>query len=300
MKPTDLRQLARRFRVTHGHHFKLQSVATDDTAGLDIKQQADELVAHGVRELTALQERLYAQDKFSLLLIFQAMDAAGKDGTIKHVMSGVNPQGCEVHAFKAPSPEELDHDFLWRCARLLPRRGHIGIFNRSYYEEVLVVRVHPEMLARQQLPDALVTSRIWQERCKDIATWEAYLSRQGVVIRKFFLHVSKEEQRSRFLKRLEEPEKHWKFSLNDVHERKHFSDYMKAYEDMIRMTASRHAPWYVIPADQKWFARLAVSSAIVDALHEIDPEFPEVDGRLKREFRVAKAALLSEQGAHKR
>lgn len=300
MKLINLRQLARRFRVTHGHDFRLSSVATDDTAGLDIKEQADELLAVGVRELTALQERLYAQDKFSLLLIFQAMDAAGKDGTIKHVMSGVNPQGCEVHAFKAPSPEELDHDFLWRCARKLPRRGHIGIFNRSYYEEVLVVRVHPEMLARQQLPDALVTRHIWQERCKDIAAWERYLSRQGVVIRKFFLHVSREEQKNRFLKRLEEPEKNWKFSLGDVHERKHFDDYMKAYEDMIQMTASRHAPWHVIPADHKWFTRLAVSAVIVDTLREIGPEFPEVDVRLKREFRVAKAALLSERSTRKR
>lgn len=291
--------MARRFRVADGRGFKLSAFSTDDTAGLDIKEEADELLAAGVHALAELQERLYAQDRFSLLLIFQAIDAAGKDSTIKHVMSGVNPQGCEVHAFKSPSSEELDHDFLWRCARVLPRRGHIGIFNRSYYEEVLVVRVHPEMLARQQLPNALVTRRIWEERCKDIARWEQYLSRQGIVIRKFFLHVSRDEQRERFLKRLEEPEKHWKFSLGDLHERKHFDDYMKAYQDVIRTTSSRQAPWYVIPADRKWFARLAVSAAIVDTLREIDPEFPEVDGRLKRDFRVAKAALLSERGAQK-
>ncbi len=297
MKPTDLKHLGRRFRVTDGRGFKLSSVSPGDSAGLDLKEEADDLLADSMKELTALQERLYAQDKFSVLLIFQAMDAAGKDSTIKHVMSGVNPQGCEVHAFKAPSAEELDHDFLWRCARLLPRRGHIGIFNRSYYEEVLVVRVHPEMLARQQLPDGLVTRRIWDERCRDITAWEQYLSRQGVVIRKFFLHVSSDEQRERFLKRLEEPEKHWKFSLADLHERKHFDDYMKAYQDMIRNTSSREAPWYVIPADHKWFARLAVSAAIVDTLREINPEFPEADGRLKRDFRVARAALLSEQDA---
>ncbi len=292
-----LHRLARSFRVTNGRRFRLSDASTDDTAGLDIKAAADDLLAAGVRELADLQERLYAQDRFSLLLIFQAMDAAGKDSTIKHVMSGVNPQGCEVHSFKKPSPEELDHDFLWRTARMLPRRGHIGIFNRSYYEEVLVVRVHPEMLAKQQLPEALVTRDIWNERYDDIAMWERYLSRQGIVIRKFFLHVSKAEQRQRFLARLEEPDKHWKFSLGDVHEREHFDNYMKAYEAMIRHTASAHAPWYVIPADHKWFARLAVSAAIVDTLREIDPEFPEVDAKVKRDFKVAKAALLSESRA---
>jgi PPK2 family polyphosphate:nucleotide phosphotransferase len=229
-----------------------------------------------------------------VLLIFQAMDAAGKDGTIKHVMSGINPQGCDVHAFKAPSTEELDHDFLWRTNRRLPRRGHIGIFNRSYYEETLVVRVHQNLLAKQQLPSELVTNNIWRERFEDINNYERYLSRQGVLVRKFFLYVSRDEQKKRFLERLEEPEKHWKFSPADVGERAHFASYMSAYEDMIRHTATETAPWYVVPADRKWFTRLVVGAAIIDAIQSIDPQFPEVDPTVRAEFRRIKASLESE------
>jgi PPK2 family polyphosphate:nucleotide phosphotransferase len=241
-----------------------------------------------------LQERLYAQDRWSVLLIFQAMDAAGKDGTIKHVMSGVNPQGVEVHAFKAPSSEELDHDFLWRTSRVMPRRGHIGIFNRSYYEETLVVRVHQNILARQQLPRELVTKNIWRERFEDINAFERYLSRQGVLVRKIFLHVSKEEQRERFLKRLEKPEKNWKFSPADVGERAQFTEYMSAYDDMIRHTATEWAPWHVVPADRKWFTRLIVSAIVIDAIQSLDPRFPEVDAATRAEFKKTKAALEAE------
>ena len=227
------------------------------------------------------------------------MDAAGKDGTIKHVMSGVNPQGCEVHSFKAPSSEELDHDFLWRTSRLLPRRGHIGIFNRSYYEETLVVRVHQNILARQQLPPALVTKNIWRERFEDINAYERYLSRQGVVIRKFFLHVSKEEQRLRFLKRLDEADKHWKFSPADVGERAHFAEYMQAYEDAIRHTATEWAPWHVVPADRKWFTRLAVAAVIVDTIESLDPQYPKADPKVKAELQKVRAALEAEVKAVK-
>ncbi|MGE3277487.1 MAG: polyphosphate kinase 2 family protein [Vicinamibacterales bacterium] len=294
MAKDPLARLARRYAVTNGRRFRLAQVDPGDTQGLAIRDHGHDLLDKGVKRTAELQERLYAQDRWSLLLIFQAMDAAGKDSTIKHVMSGVNPQGCEVHSFKAPSAEELDHDFLWRALRVLPRRGHIGIFNRSYYEEVLVVRVHPEYLAKQQLPEPLVTRRIWRERFEDIRHMERYLVRQGVAIRKFFLHVSPAEQRRRFLSRLDEPEKHWKFSLADVHEREHFGDYMRAYEDMVRHTASPWAPWYVVPADHKWFTRLVVSSAIIDALESLQPRFPAVDARLKRELRVARAALESE------
>ena len=255
------------------------------------------MLKQGCKRLGELQERLYAQDQWSVLLIFQAMDAAGKDSTIKHVMSGVNPQGCEVHSFKAPSTEELDHDFLWRSARALPRRGHIGIFNRSYYEETLVVRVHQNILARQQLPGEVVTKNIWRERFEDISAWERYLSRQGVLVRKFFLHVSKEEQRQRFLERLEQPEKNWKFSPADVAERKHFAEYMNAYEDMIRHTATEPSPWYVVPADRKWFTRLVVSAAIIDAIQSLDPRYPEVDAKTRGEFKKLKAALEAEAKA---
>jgi PPK2 family polyphosphate:nucleotide phosphotransferase len=247
--------------------------------------------------MAGLQERLYAQDRWSVLLIFQAMDAAGKDSAIKHVMAGVNPQGCEVHAFKAPSTEELDHDFLWRTNNHLPRRGHSGIFNRSYYEETLVVRVHQNLLAKQQLPSDLVTKNIWRERFEDINAYERYLSRQGVLIRKFFLYVSKEEQRQRFIERLDKPEKHWKFSPTDVGERAHFASYMTAYEDMIRHTATETAPWYVVPADRKWFTRIVVSAAIIDAIQSLDPRFPEVDSKLRAEFRRVKASLEAERKA---
>ncbi|MEW6320033.1 MAG: polyphosphate kinase 2 family protein [Acidobacteriota bacterium] len=297
MPPDALASLARRYEVTNGRSFKLKHYEPGDTAGLDLKDGAGDLLEQGVRRTADLQERLYAQDRWAVLLILQAMDAAGKDSTIKHVMSGVNPQGCDVHAFKAPSAEELDHDFLWRASRALPRRGHIGIFNRSYYEEVLVVRVHPELLARQQLPDRVVTTRIWKERFDDIRAFEAYLGRQGVVVRKIFLHVSPDEQRRRFLSRLREPEKHWKFALADVHERRHFADYMDAYQDAIAHTATRQAPWYVVPADRKWFTRLVVSSILVRTLEELKPAFPEIDGRKRRELRVAEAALMAEERA---
>ena len=293
MLPT-VAELAARYRVTDGSDFRLKDYKPDDTWKFTEKALAKNLLKEGIKRLTDLQERLYAQDQWSVLLIFQAMDAAGKDGTIKHVMSGINPQGCEVHAFKQPSSEELDHDFLWRTSHALPRRGHIGIFNRSYYEETLVVRIHQDILARQQLPPRLISKNIWKERFEDISGFERYLSRQGVIIRKFFLHVSPDEQKKRFLRRLEEPEKGWKFSLADVHERDHFKDYMHAYEDLIRHTATPYAPWHVIPADRKWFTRVAVSAAIIDAIESVDPSFPSVDPKLKNEFKLAKAALEGE------
>ncbi len=294
MKTPSFADIAARYRVTNGSRFRLADIDPADPWGASLKSSADELMSDGIARLSDLQERLYAQDRWSVLLIFQAMDAAGKDGTIKHVMSGVNPQSCEVHAFKAPSSEELDHDFLWRTSRLLPRRGHIGIFNRSYYEETLVVRVHQNILARQQLPPALVTTNIWRERFEDINAYERYLSRQGVVIRKFFLHVSKEEQRLRFIKRLDEADKHWKFSTADVGERAHFAEYMRAYEDTIRHTSTEWAPWHVIPADRKWFTRLAVAAAIVDTIESLDPRYPEADPKVKAELKKVKAALEAE------
>jgi PPK2 family polyphosphate:nucleotide phosphotransferase len=289
--PADL---AGRYRVSNGSRFRLKDISPSDSWGKRLKPIADEMLKQGCKRMADLQERLYAQDRWSVLLIFQAMDAAGKDGTIKHVMSGVNPQGVEVHSFKAPSAEELDHDFLWRTSRSLPRRGHIGIFNRSYYEETLVVRVHQNILGRQQLPRELVTKNIWRERFEDINGFERYLSRQGVVIRKVFLHLSKDEQRERFLKRLEKPEKNWKFSPGDVGERAHFTEYMNAYEDMIRHTGTEWAPWHVVPADRKWFTRLVVSAIIIDAIQSIDPRFPEVDAKTRAEFRTTRAALEAE------
>lgn len=294
MKVPALADIAARYRITNGSRFRLARIDPADPWGASLKPTADDLMSDGLARLTDLQERLYAQDRWSVLLIFQAVDAAGKDSTIKHVMSGVNPQGCEVHAFKAPSTEELDHDFLWRTSRALPRRGHIGIFNRSYYEETLVVRVHQNILARQQLPPALVTRNIWRERYEDINNYERYLSRQGIVIRKFFLHVSKEEQRLRFLKRLDEADKHWKFSPADVGERAHFAEYMRAYEDTIRHTATAWAPWHVIPADRKWFTRLAVAAAIVDTIEALDPRFPSADPKVKTELAKIRAALAAE------
>ena len=294
MAADSIETLARHFRVKTGKSFRLRDYDPGDTRGLHLKDEADALIEKSVRRMAILQEKLYAQDRWAVLLIFQALDAAGKDGTIKHVMSGLNPQGCEVHAFKAPSTEELDHDFLWRTARVLPRRGHIGIFNRSHYEEVLVVRVHPELLGAQHIPDERLTKQIWEERYRDINNFEHYLWRQGIVVRKFFLHVSKEEQKKRFLKRLEEPEKNWKFSMSDVHERQHFDDYQKAYEDAISGTATPLAPWYVVPADNKWFTRLVVASAVVETLESLHAEFPEIDGEKRRELRAARTALLSE------
>jgi len=287
-----------RYRITKGKGFRLKDVDPDGTAGLksEFKDEAKLLLQEGVQTLAEMQDRLYAQDRWAVLLVFQAMDAAGKDGTIKHVMSGVNPQGCEVASFKAPSSEELDHDFLWRCMPWLPNRGHIGIFNRSYYEEVLVVRVHPEFLAGQKLPPELVTKRIWEERYEDINDFERYLARNGTVIRKFFLHVSKKEQKKRFMERLDQPEKNWKFSAADVRERAHWDEYMEAYEDMIRATATPHAPWYVVPADNKWFTRLVVAAAVVDALEGLDLRYPKVDKKKRAELAAARKLLMQERG----
>jgi PPK2 family polyphosphate:nucleotide phosphotransferase len=284
-------QLAQAYRVDDGRQFRLKQVNPDDTAGLRAKEKADAALQHGIEQLSELQEKLYAQDRWALLLIFQAMDAAGKDGTIKHVMSGINPQGCQVFAFKAPSTEELQHDFLWRANRCLPERGRIGIFNRSYYEEVLVVRVHPEWLARQHLPAPLVSEDIWQQRFEDINAFERYLTHNGVVIRKFFLYVSKQEQLRRFRERLDQPEKNWKFSVADAQERRHWRDYMAAYEDMIRHTSTRHAPWYVVPADHKWFTRLVVAAAVVETLQSMNLQFPKLDKAKRRELAALRRSL---------
>jgi PPK2 family polyphosphate:nucleotide phosphotransferase len=287
------RKLAQPFRVTDDR-FRLKDIDPDDTLHLtsEDKPRAKEALALGVSVLAELQDTLYAQDRWAVLLIFQAMDAAGKDSAIKHVMSGVNPQGCQVYSFKAPSAEELDHDYLWRCIRCLPERGRIGIFNRSYYEETLVVRVHREFLEKQRLPPELVTKDIWQERFQDIRHFERYLTRNGVAIRKFFLHVSKKEQKKRFLERIEEPEKHWKFSANDVKEREHWGDYREAYEDMIRNTATKDAPWYVVPADNKWFTRVVVAAGVIEVLSSLDLRYPKVSGEKLKELAAARRALL--------
>jgi|SRR5579859_2287066 len=282
------------FRVEYGKSFRLKDFDPASTLKLRSREAADKLLQQSIARVNDLQEKLYAQDQWAVLLIFQAMDAAGKDSTIKHVMSGVNPQGCQVFSFKQPSTEDLNHDFLWRTSRCLPERGHIGIFNRSYYEEVLVVRVHSEFLAKQHLPPELVTKNIWKERFEDIRNLEAYLTRNGVVIRKFFLNVSKEEQKRRFLKRLEEPEKNWKFSEADVRERQCWDDYMEAYEDMIRHTATPDCPWYVVPADHKWFTHLVVSSAIIETLASLKLTFPKVDPARRKELATARAKLEKE------
>jgi PPK2 family polyphosphate:nucleotide phosphotransferase len=291
----SIRKYVHPFRISKGKGFRLKDFDPGDTRGLKLgKGEAAELLQHGISGLAEEQDMLYAQDSWSLLLIFQAMDAAGKDSTIKHVMSGVNPQGCQVSSFKQPSSEELDHDFMWRYVRHLPERGRIGIFNRSYYEEVLVVRVHPAVLKRQKLPVPLVGKRIWDERLADIARFEDYITRQGTKILKFFLHVSRKEQKKRFMDRLDEPEKNWKFSASDVQERKFWGDYMDAFEEAIRATASKHAPWFVVPADNKWFSRLVVAAAIVDALEDLDLTYPKVDAAKKKELAAARAALARE------
>jgi PPK2 family polyphosphate:nucleotide phosphotransferase len=278
--------------ITVGRGFRLNKHDPADTRGLSItKKNARDLLEQSVARLSTLQEMLYAQDRWALLLIFQAMDAAGKDSAIKHVMSGVNPQGCEVRAFKEPSTEELDHDYMWRCARWLPERGRIGIFNRSYYEEVLVVRVHPELLTRQKLPPQLVTKGIWTERFEDIRNFERYATRNGIVILKFFLNVSKDEQKRRFLDRLDEPEKHWKFSAGDVAERHYWDRYMHAYEEMMRATATPHAPWYVVPADNKWYTRLVVASAIVGALEPLNLAYPTIDAATRKRLKTVRREL---------
>ncbi|MGH9538714.1 MAG: polyphosphate kinase 2 family protein [Terriglobales bacterium] len=280
------------YRVEDGKKFRLKDYDPGDTAKLHSQEHAEELLAKGVARMAELQDKLYAQNRWGLLIIFQAMDAAGKDGAIKHVMSGVNPQGCQVYSFKAPSPEELDHDFLWRNMKCLPQRGRIGIFNRSYYEEVLIVRVHPEVLANERMPPQLVTEDIWDERFHDICAWERYLSRNGFIIRKFFLNLSKKEQKRRFLDRLDEPEKNWKFSTADLHEREHWDEYMHAYQEMIANTASAHAPWFVIPADNKWFTRVAVAATIVDTLDDLDLAYPKVDPQKRKELEAARKTLL--------
>jgi len=282
------------FRITAGEGFQLKDYDPGQSCGLVNKDEASELLQHGTKWLAEEQDMLYAQDRWSLLLVFQAMDAAGKDSTIKHVMSGVNPQGCEVSSFKEPSPEELDHDFMWRYSKRLPERGWIGIFNRSYYEEVLIVRVHERILKQQKMPPPLVGKGIWDERLTDIAHFENYLSRQGFIILKFFLHVSREEQKKRFLKRLDNAEKNWKFSASDVHERGFWDDYMRAYEEAIRATASTHAPWFVVPADKRWFTRLVVAAAIVEAVEQLDLTFPKVDAEKKKELATMRAALARE------
>jgi PPK2 family polyphosphate:nucleotide phosphotransferase len=287
--------IIRHARIDRPERFRLADHHPADTYGIDFgKEAAKTHLAEDVKRLADLQERLYAEHCWAVLVILQGMDAAGKDGVIKHVMAGVNPQGCAVHAFKEPSPEELDHDFLWRCARRLPERGRIGIFNRSYYEEVLVVRVHPEMLARQKLPHDLVTPRIWQQRFEDINAFERMLAHNGVLILKFFLNISKEEQRRRFLDRLDEPSKRWKFSMSDVSERKLWDRYMTAYEGMIRATSHAAARWYVVPADHKPFARLIVAGAMVEALDRLDLAFPKVTGAALGQLRKVRKALLAE------
>jgi PPK2 family polyphosphate:nucleotide phosphotransferase len=286
------RKLAKPFRVTDDS-FRLKDIDPGDTLDFtsEDKPRAKEALAMGVDVLAELQDMLYAQDCWAVLLIFQAMDAAGKDGAIKHVMSGVNPQGCQVFSFKSPTSEDLDHDYLWRCIKCLPERGRIGIFNRSYYEETLVVRVHREFLEKQKLPPDLITKDIWKERFQDIRSFERYLTRNGVAIRKFFLHVSNKEQKKRFLERIEEPEKNWKFSANDAKERQHWDDYMEAYEDMIRSTATKAAPWYIVPADNKWFTRVVVAAAVIEALDSLNLKYPKVSESKLKELAGAKRAL---------
>ena len=279
------------YRIEHGKKFRLKDFDPASTAHIHSKQHAQEILAKGIAEMAELQDKLYAQDRWAVLLMFQAMDAAGKDGAIKHVMSGVNPQGCQVFSFKAPSAEELDHDYLWRTTRCLPQRGRIGIFNRSYYEEVLVVRVHPEILKGERIPEELVGKDIWENRFDDIKNFEKYLSNNGIVVRKFFLNVSKGEQKRRFLERLDTPEKNWKFSAADVRERACWDDYMNAYEELIAATSTKHSPWYVVPADNKWYTRLVVAAAIVDTLNDLKLAYPKVDAEKRKQLQAARAEL---------
>jgi len=288
-------RLAEPFCITKGEKFRLKDWDPAATTGVKNKQHAQNILDAREGVLSRLQEKLYAQDRWALLVVLQALDAAGKDGVIKHVMSGVNPQGCDVHAFKSPSNEELNHDYLWRTQKCIPERGKIGIFNRSYYEEVLVVRVHPTLLRAERLPDELITKHIWDQRYEDINAFEEYLTRNGVMIRKFFLHVSKEEQKKRFLERLEDPKKNWKFAMADVNERGFWKDYQEAYEEMIQNTAAKHAPWFVVPADNKWFTRLIVASAIIQALDGLHLTFPDVDKGKKKELEAVRASLLAQK-----
>jgi PPK2 family polyphosphate:nucleotide phosphotransferase len=296
------KRLAARYRIDKGKGFRLKHFDPADTAGLgaEYKDEAKDLLRSGVERMAELQEKLYAQDHWGVLLIFQAMDAAGKDSAIEHVMSGVNPQGCHVTSFKQPSSEELDHDFLWRTTRALPARGTIGIFNRSYYEEVLVVRVHPELLERQHLPKACIDKHVFEHRYEDIANFERYLERNGIVVRKFFLNVSKAEQKRRFLDRIDEPEKNWKFSIADVHERGHWNEYQDAYQCMIEATAAPHAPWYVVPADNKWFTRLVVAAVIVETLEGLQVDFPVLDPARRAELSTARKMLAGGKATKRR
>jgi PPK2 family polyphosphate:nucleotide phosphotransferase len=283
----------RRFLVHPGRKLDLGRLDPGDARPFRGKNSATERLQRGIERMVELQEKLYAQDRWAVLLIFQGMDAAGKDSVIKHVMSGLNPQGTQVFSFKRPSDEELDHDYLWRTVKALPERGRIGIFNRSYYEEVLVVRVHRELLERQKLPASLVTPRLWSERYHDINALEQYLSRNGTLIRKFFLHVSKDEQRRRFLERLDEPSKMWKFSLADVEERGRWDDYMRAYEEMLTHTSTKHAPWFVVPADHKWFTRIAVAEVVIEAFESLDLAFPKVSRAQREALDEARRRLKS-------
>ena len=289
-----VKSLTEPFRVCDGRKFRLKDVDPGDTLHFksEDKPAVEEALTNGIEVLRELQDKLYAQDQWAVLLIFQALDAAGKDGAIKHVMSGINPQGCQVFSFKGPSAEELDHDYLWRCMRCLPERGRIGIFNRSYYEETTAVRVHPEFLRAQKLPPKLVTDKIWDQRFKDISNFERYLTRNGVVVRKFFLHLSKGEQKKRFLARLDRPDKNWKFSVNDAKERGYWKDYMKAYEETIRNTATDYAPWYVVPADNKWFTRVVVAAAVIETLASLDVTYPEVGKEKLKELEAARQTLM--------
>ena len=293
MKP--LGKLAKAYRVERGKHFKLKDFDPADTGGIRSKERATAAMQKSLEQLADLQNKLYAQDQWAVLLIFQGMDASGKDGVIKHVMTGVNPMGCQAYSFKAPSSEEQQHDYLWRTMQRIPERRRIGIFNRSYYEEVLIVRVHPGLLNNEKIPPSLITKKIWEERFDDMCAFERYLARNGIVVRKFFLNLSKKEQARRFLARLDEPEKNWKFSAADIHEREYWNDYMHAYEDMIQNTATAAAPWYVVPADNKWFTRLVVASAIIDTLEKLNLSYPKVDASRRKGLEEARKLL---EGKH--
>ena len=294
-------KLSKPYLIKDGKHFKLKDYDPADVCDKSLsKDEGITLLNKSIEHMSELQSKLYAQDRWALLLIFQAMDAAGKDGAISHVMSGVNPQGCQVYSFKQPSSEELDHDFLWRTTRCLPERGRIGIFNRSYYEEVLVVKVHPEILGKERMPKPLVTKDIWKQRYQDIHGFERYLSRNGVVVRKFFLNVSKKVQKERFLDRLEQSDKNWKYSSADVKEREHWDEYMKAYEELIQNTATEESPWYVVPSDHKWFTRLVVAAAIVETLEGLKLAYPEVDAEKRKELEAAKQLLLGNKKKEKK
>jgi PPK2 family polyphosphate:nucleotide phosphotransferase len=285
-------KLAKPYRIDHGKNFRLKDFDPAATAGIHSKEEAQKLLDQGIQELSELQDKLYAQDSWALLLMFQGMDAAGKDGAIKHVMSGVNPQGCQVYSFKQPSPEELNHDYLWRSSKVLPERGRIGIFNRSYYEEVLVARVHPEILKSQRIPPSLLGKNVWDQRYEDIRNLEHYLAHNGIVVRKFFLNISKKEQKRRFLERLGTPSKNWKFSAADLTVRQSWDEYMKAFEEMIDATSTKHSPWYVVPADNKWYTRLVVAAAVVDSLKELKLAYPTVDAAKRKQLEAAKRELL--------